>query len=210
MSEKTVKRPETETADLPESKAGPVPAPEAKVDPPTENKIPAAPIGLGRAVGRSGSFPCPLRIPVDGIEDPNDFPVAIFHLHPWDFGIVEELTRAGVAPLPNVVDALELTKQGVEVAVRIIDREKGWENLPRFDGSKWVYKAPTDEQVGTDDDLRVQLSYIGSFFNSVKSLSVALAFEKVTQTEKNSGTSSAVTTDEVAPYVANHPSFKTE
>ena len=174
-----------------------------------ENEILTSPFALGEAVGKSGSFPAQLRMPVDGLKE-KDWPIATFWLFPWDLAVAERLHAKDVAPLPNVADPVEMARQGVEVAQIIIDRNKGWENLIRFDGSEFKYKVPTDDEIGTDKDVRVQLSRVGGFFGLVKGKSVGLAFQAAQDIEKNSATSSAITTDEVRPFVENHPSFKSD
>lgn len=176
----------------------------------TKNEaILTAPIGLGLAVGQLGSFPCKLRCPVQGLEK-KDYPVAIFHLYPWDLALSKELADEGVEPMPNISGVVEQHDQGIVACQKIIDVEKGWENLIRFDGSEWKYKPPKDDAAGTRRDPRVQLAAVGSFFNMVKALAVQLAFAHAEKIEGNSETSSEITTDEVAPYVENHPAFKSE
>jgi hypothetical protein len=104
-----------------------------------------------------------------------------------------------------------MSRQGVEVCQIIIDEKKGWENLIRFDGSEFKYEIPVgDNIIGTEKDVRVQLSRVGGFFAQVKGQAVSLAFQAARALEGNSETSSEITRGEVAPYVESHPSFKTE
>jgi len=158
---------------------------------PTE--IVDAPFGIGEAVGRPDPVPFRLRMPVKG-RTPDEYPVAVFWLHPWDLGVSAALADAGVASDPTVEGSDAIYRQNREIVKLIVDAERGWETLYRVDGSEWKYVPPD----GPDDpnDVRLELAKSGALMGPIKVRSISITLTMRASIEGNSGRSSGPSSDE--------------
>ena len=146
--------------------------------------------------------------------------VARVYYHPIDLADLATLREAGfpaelfrrevdangkatmVDPVPDPLDRfrrnlalITACGPGDPEPAGIIDRERGWENLRRTDGTEWVYRVPKLEEVGTRADDRVRLAQIYPFLVDAVVVSAALAnLEHRARVEGNSATSSGGTT----------------
>lgn len=159
---------------------------EKAIDP---DEVLDSPIALGVAAGKAEAFPFHLRMKVEGKEKP-EWPVATFWLHPFNLKTAAELRELGIEPNPAIDDMAELAKQNRALAVRIVDKGKGWSNLHRIDGSRWLYHACPKEADGTEADPRVELSELGALFGLLKARAISAAVSIVDLEEGNSVSSS--------------------
>jgi hypothetical protein len=107
--------------------------------------------GVPALVGRKEPLPIRVQINSDGDS------VVVYLTRSWDVLLTIEMEAADV---PSNIDARELTpcevaEQNRWLAVRLLDRDRGFEPVKRDDGTSWAYTRPTDDQVGTMEDDRV-------------------------------------------------------
>ena len=129
--------------------------------------------GLGASVGRSGPFPFKLELPTD--EGPK---TATFWLYPWNHRITATLSEIGVSTSMNLKTEHEIKEQNVASAPLLLDKEKGWENLFRVDGTEYVYEIPTEDNEATLDDPRTVLALDApAIFAKLKSHAMGLTIQ---------------------------------
>lgn len=171
--------------------------------------------GLSAMAARSEPQPIEVEMPTD-----NGPAVAVFYVHPIDLGDLATLRDLGypaeifrreldpdgkarlVDPIPDPVDRLRRNLAlitacgpGDPIPAGILDRERGWTNLRRTDGSEWAYRVPAEGEIGSPADDRVRLARIYPYLVDALVGHAAMAnLEWRARVEGNSATSSAGTT----------------
>lgn len=146
-------------------------------------------VGLGPSVGRSGPFPVKVDLPTK-----NGNREATVFCHPWDQVIMDELEELGVSTNVFEKDEKLVRAQNRVLAVLLIDKEKGWKNLVRYEGDEFEYVIPSDEDEANEEDCRVMLAdRAAKFFGTIKGKCFALCSTIKIEKTKNSGGSSGTT-----------------
>jgi len=152
-------------------------------------KIPKLVVGLGPSVGRSGPFPVEIDVPTkDGPK------MATFYGYAFDQNVLDELEELGVSTNVFEQDQSKLRAQNRCLPVLLIDKDRGWKDLFRWDGDEFEYVIPDDETEGTAEDCRVMLATGAvKLFGTFKGKCYALCTAINVENEKNSESSSATT-----------------
>lgn len=127
-------------------------------------------LAIGKSAIRADSVPVKYDMPTE-----IGTIVATVWQFPWSLDVTCDLDEAEISTDIVEKDTAKIRAQNIFLAAFLIDKDKGWENLPRVDGSLIPFTPPNAEIEATAEDCRVQLSVQApSMMAAIKEESLAL------------------------------------